>query len=73
MIYDPTLVLKSNTIANTSNDREWKNFSTNLNFRHTFDSTGQEITADVDYLTYRSTNQQVFDKCILRPQWSSYP
>ena len=58
MIYDPTLVLKSNTIANTSNDREWKNFSTNLNFRHTIDSAGQEITADVDYLTYRSANQQ---------------
>ena len=58
MIYDPNLVLKSNTIANTSNDREWKNFSTNLNFRHSFDTTGQEITADVDYLTYRSTNEQ---------------
>lgn len=58
MIYDPSMVLKSNTIANTSNDREWKNFSTNLNFRHAIDSAGQEITADVDYLMYKSTNQQ---------------
>ncbi len=52
------MVLKSRTLANTNNDKEWKNFSTNLNFRRVLDTTGQEITADVDYITYRSTNTQ---------------
>jgi len=57
-IYDPAMTAVSNTIANTSNDRKWKNFSTNLNFRQVLDTTGQELTADFDYLTYRSTNTQ---------------
>jgi hypothetical protein len=57
-ISDPNQVLLSNTLAKTSNDRKWKNFSTNLNFRQVLDTTGQELTADVDYLTYRSTNMQ---------------
>jgi hypothetical protein len=36
-------------------DNHRYNFSANTNFKHTFDSTGQEITADVDYLTYQLT------------------
>ena len=58
LIYDPYMNLQSQTIANTSNDRKWKNFSTNMNFRHVFDSTGKELTADADYITYSSTNAQ---------------
>lgn len=58
LISDPYSVLLSRTYANASNDKKWKNFSTNLNFRHVFDSTGRELTADADYLTYRSANKQ---------------
>ena len=58
LIYDANYFLLSNTLAKTSNDREWKNFSTNVNFRHLLDTAGQEITADIDYLTYRTTNSQ---------------
>lgn len=58
MISDPYNVLLSRTVARSSNDKEWKNFSTNLNFRHVFDTTGTELTADADYLTYRSSNNQ---------------
>ena len=57
-ISDPNMILLSNTLAKTSNDRKWKNFSTNVNFRQVLDTAGQELTADVDYLTYRSTNKQ---------------
>ncbi len=39
---------------------KWKNGALNLNLRHQFDSTGREITADVDYATYRSHNKQNF-------------
>lgn len=58
LIFDAARVLQSITRAETNNDRRWKNFSTNLNFRHLFDSTGKELTADVDYLGYRSQNSQ---------------
>ena len=58
LIYDPSMTLMSQTLASTSNDRKWKNFSSNFNFRHVFDSTGKELTADVDYLTYNSKNAQ---------------
>jgi iron complex outermembrane recepter protein len=58
LISDPNRILNSITRAGTTNERKWKNFGTNLNFRHVFDSTGREITADVDYLTYKSTNTQ---------------
>jgi hypothetical protein len=57
-ISDPGRVLLSRTLAATSNDRKWKHASGNINFRHVFDSTGKELTADLDYLTYRSTNTQ---------------
>ena len=57
-ISNPAGVLQSQTVARANNDKKWKNFSTNLNFRHVFDSTGRELTTDVDYLTYRSTDAQ---------------
>ena len=58
LIYDPNRVLLSQTLAATGNERKWKNFSTNLNLRHVIDSSGRELTADVDYLTYTSKNAQ---------------
>jgi iron complex outermembrane recepter protein len=39
----------------TNNDHG-KNAVANINFKHTFDSTGREITADVDYGEYRSNS-----------------
>lgn len=58
LISDPNRVLLSRTLASANNERKWKNFSGNLNFRHVFDSTGRELTADLDYITYNSTNKQ---------------
>ncbi len=37
----------------TNNDRN-RNTVANINFKHTFDSTGKEITADLDYGMYKS-------------------
>jgi iron complex outermembrane recepter protein len=36
----------------TDNNIDFKNFSANVNWRHQFDSTGRELTADVDYIAY---------------------
>ncbi len=39
-----------------SNNDHARNFVSNINFKHTFDSTGKEITADVDYGIYNSNS-----------------
>jgi outer membrane receptor protein involved in Fe transport len=72
-----TSYLKNNTgsvdsIVQASNRElgKWKNGGINLNFRYQFDSTGKEITADVDYLHYNSNKDQQFINNSYTPAWS---
>ena len=58
LIYDPNYVLKSQTTAYTENNEKWKNFSGNVNFRTLLDTAGQELTADLDFIQYKSTSVQ---------------
>ncbi len=49
------------------NERKSSNLTTNLNYKHTFDSTGREITADLDQAFYNnkghtSLNTRIYDK-----------
>jgi outer membrane receptor protein involved in Fe transport len=44
--------IDSIVLANYTNEGNSKNFSTNLNLYHKFDSTGKEFTVDLDYLYY---------------------
>jgi len=46
---------------------QWKNGSLNLNFRHEFDSTGRELTADFDFSKYLSSNDQLFTNSSFNP------
>jgi len=48
----------------------WKNGNINLNLRHQYDSSGRELTADLDYSTYRSNNQQIFVNSSFYPDWT---
>jgi iron complex outermembrane recepter protein len=57
-ISDPNNVLKGNTYAKSISRGLWQNFSSNINLRHVFDSTGKELTADVDYIYYNAGNTQ---------------
>ncbi|HEX2630311.1 MAG TPA: TonB-dependent receptor [Chitinophagaceae bacterium] len=43
------------------NGGKWKNGSVNINFRHQFDSTGRELTGDLDYSNYNSAREQYFN------------
>jgi hypothetical protein len=45
--------------SNRSADK-WYNYSANLNFKHVIDSTGSEITTDVDYAHYGNQTKQNF-------------
>ena len=57
------------SIVNSTSDGEnkWTNGNLNLNFRHEFDSTGRELTADLDYSKYSSTNNQLFTNASFNP------
>ncbi|GAB2807111.1 TonB-dependent receptor [Ferruginibacter profundus] len=52
--YDGVKTLDSIAVAKNNEDGPWKNGSLNFNYRHTFDSTGRELTMDADYVSYRS-------------------
>jgi iron complex outermembrane recepter protein len=72
-----TSFLKSNTgevdsiVQAISREKSsWKNGSINFNFRHVFDSTGRELTADVDYLSYQSDKDQNFYNSSYTPLWA---
>src|SRR5438552_3366103 len=54
-----------NSTGNTKD--KWKNGSLNLNFRHEFDSTGRELTADLENSKYLSTNKQLFTNASFNP------
>jgi len=41
-------------LSDGNNTRNSSNVSTNFNYKHTFDSTGKEITADLDYVYYNN-------------------
>jgi iron complex outermembrane receptor protein len=56
--------------AQSVQHQKWKNGSVNLNFRHQFDSTGREITSDLDYVTYRSGQDQNFFNTTYHPDWT---
>ncbi|MBS1741956.1 MAG: TonB-dependent receptor [Bacteroidetes bacterium] len=43
----------------TKNKINFTNLSGNLNYKHSFDSTGTEITLDLDYANYDNSNDQL--------------
>ncbi|MCC6279541.1 MAG: TonB-dependent receptor [Saprospiraceae bacterium] len=60
LITDPEGVLQYTTsMDNVLNDKRFNGFG-NLNFKHTIDSTGKELTMDVDYGSYQSHADQNF-------------
>jgi iron complex outermembrane recepter protein len=47
---------------------KYSNSSVNLNFKRQLDSNGREITADVDYINYKSGSNQLFNNYTYDPQ-----
>lgn len=52
----PAGLLDSTVLADTKEKGQWNHGGINFNMRHKFDSTGRELTADVDYLLYDASN-----------------
>jgi iron complex outermembrane recepter protein len=53
--HEPTIVMESLT----DNRLKFKNFTSNFNFRHLFDTLGMELTADLDFIVYNNTSNMV--------------
>lgn len=47
-----------------------RNFSINMNMRHTFDSTGKDFTIDLDYLTYNKGNDMILNSDYFNPDYT---
>ncbi|NOT51175.1 MAG: TonB-dependent receptor [Chitinophagaceae bacterium] len=47
--------------SSTDNRIKFKNFSANLNWKHVFDSTGKELTADFDYVVYGNVSDMLLE------------
>ena len=54
-------------VSTGSEDGSWKNGAINFNLRHQFDSTGRELTMDVDYMDYNATKTQPFSNITYLP------
>ncbi|MGZ5133857.1 MAG: outer membrane beta-barrel protein, partial [Flavitalea sp.] len=66
---DPASKVDSIVQATSSSKEVWKNGSVNLNMRHQYDSTGRELTADIDIIKYNSKNEQHFLNATFTPSW----
>jgi len=55
--HDENYNLLSQMVSQTDNRLNFKNLSTNINYRHQFDSTGRELTADLDYIIYDNVSR----------------
>ena len=58
-IFDANNNLQSRLVSYTDNELSFKNFTSNINWRHKFDSAGQEISADVDYVRYDNVSEMM--------------
>jgi outer membrane receptor protein involved in Fe transport len=53
---DENYQVLSRMVSQTDNKIRFKNLTSNFNYRHVFDSTGRELTADFDFITYSNTS-----------------
>jgi iron complex outermembrane recepter protein len=65
----PSSEVDSLVYATSDIDELWKNMSANFYVRHIFDSTGRELSADLDYITYKASSTQRFVNTTLTPEW----
>jgi iron complex outermembrane recepter protein len=68
--------LESRLASYTTNKLHFKNATANLNWRHSFDSSGRELTADFDYVVYNNISDMLlttdYFNSYLQPTGSSY-
>lgn len=61
LIYDSLRHFVSYNVANSQNKDPWTNVGFNANFRKLIGDKGKELTADLDYILYRTKGKQYSD------------
>lgn len=56
-------------LSDASNANKSENITTNLNYKHSFDSTGKEISADLDYGRYKSSGSNLLSTKIFNADY----
>lgn len=51
---------QSYTLTDNTNDTYWGSMTYDINYTHKFDSSGQQLTAELDYAPFHSSNHQSF-------------
>ena len=69
-LQDPHGVTDSIVFADSWNGNHWKNNTANLNIRHQFDSSGRELTADLDWARYDNASSMNFSNQVFLPDGS---
>ncbi|QDK80596.1 TonB-dependent receptor [Spirosoma sp. KCTC 42546] len=59
--------LNSIGTGSTNGNYPWVNPSVNANVQHKFKNTGRELSADLNYITYNSTGDQVLKTAVNQP------
>ncbi|BAV06346.1 Outer membrane receptor proteins, mostly Fe transport [Filimonas lacunae] len=65
----PDGTIDSITVADNTYKNNFNSLGGNLNLRHVFDSTGRELTADIDYIQYQSEDKQTFRNTFYNNSW----
>jgi iron complex outermembrane recepter protein len=60
-LLDENMQLQTRLESFTHNDIKFRNLSTNLNWKHAFDSSGKELTVDFDYVLYSNVSDMVLE------------
>ena len=55
--HDADYKLLSQMVSQTDNRLRFRNFTSNFNYRHQFDSAGRDLTADFDFIAYDNTSR----------------
>ena len=58
-LVDANYKLENRLISATDNNLKFQNATLNLNWKHTFDTTGRELTADFDYVVYGNVSDMI--------------
>ncbi|MFT3751101.1 MAG: TonB-dependent receptor [Agriterribacter sp.] len=66
-IKDVDQVVNSSFVSDAYNANKSSNITTNINYKHTFDSTGREISTDLDYGYYESNGKNLLSTEIYNP------
>lgn len=70
-VLNPSGTIQQRTMADTRSNSRWKNLTSNLNLRHVFDSSGKEMTFDLDYIKYNQNFEQNLVSNLLQNTGSS--